>query len=152
MNPAFDELLMATARLLDQAELAIVDLAQGARGAELRWTDRRLLAFARAERPDRFTLFCDVGAVPPPLLPALAQRLLQSNLVLAERGWGAWGIEAISTRLIYATGGQVSATTPTHLCQVIERLRAQAAHWQASLLQEHVPDHVPWGMPIDSRA
>jgi hypothetical protein len=142
MTDAFDDLLAATARLLAPAELTMAMCAPGARGAELAWPDRRLLAFARAERPDRFMLFCDVGAVPPSLMPSL-----ESNLVLAERGWGSWGIEAASGHLIYATGGQVSATTPTELCQLIERLRVQAAHWQTGLLQEPAPGDAPWEMP-----
>lgn len=69
-------------------------------------------------------------------MPSLTRRLLESNLVLAERGCGSWGIAAASGHLIYATGGQVSATSPTELCQLIERVCVQAAHWQTSLLQE----------------
>lgn len=66
MTDAFDDLLVATARLLAPAELTMSQGAPGARGAELVWRERRLLAFARVERPDRFMLFCDVGAVPRP--------------------------------------------------------------------------------------
>jgi hypothetical protein len=143
MTDEFDDLLRATARLLAPAELRMAQSAPGARGVELVWQDRRLLVLARAERPDRFTLFCDVGPVSPPLMPSLSRRLLESNLVLAERGWGCWGIAAASGHLIYATGGQVSATSATELCQLIECVRVQAAHWQISLLQEPAQGAAP---------
>jgi hypothetical protein len=132
----FDQLLHATARLHADLQLDIDTSDPDLGVAVLSMADRRMFATVRADRAHCFTLFCDVGAIDPARMPAMCRHLLEANTLLADRGWGCWCIEPQTGHVVYATSGQLSATTPTQLYQTIERLLDQAGHWQAFLRDE----------------